>query len=74
MSIDTLNFPKDIAEEIGLGVREINYLKRLGCRFFGRKTCVRWVREFISAATVESSTERPVHPSRSSASKSCVSV
>ena len=40
MSIDTLNFPKDIAEEIGLGVREINHLKRLGCRFFGGKLAV----------------------------------
>ncbi|HEY5811243.1 MAG TPA: hypothetical protein VIT23_01150 [Terrimicrobiaceae bacterium] len=44
---DKLEFPKDIAGVIGLSSREINFLKLKGCKFFGRKTTIRWVRTFL---------------------------
>lgn len=49
MSYDTdkLEYPKDIADIIGLSAGEINFLKHKGCKFFGRKTTIRWVRDFI---------------------------
>jgi hypothetical protein len=47
--IDTLYFPSQITEEIGLSKGRINFLRNLGCRFFGRKTTIRWVREFLSS-------------------------
>ena len=40
--IDTLYFPCEITEEIGLSKGRINFLRNLGCRFFGRKTTIRW--------------------------------
>jgi hypothetical protein len=51
MSDYTLQFPGDIAEEIGLHQNEINAFKGKGCRFYGRKTCVAWVREFLRDIT-----------------------
>lgn len=48
MSDETLRYPKEIAKEIGLGVNEVNALKRLGCPFYGRKTCVKWVRTWLA--------------------------
>jgi hypothetical protein len=47
--IDTLFFPCQITEEIGLSKGRINFLRNLGCRFFGRKTTIRWVREFLTS-------------------------
>lgn len=46
--IDRLHFPAEIAEVIGLCVNEIAFLKKKGCPFHGRKTTVRWVRNFIA--------------------------
>ncbi len=48
LDIDKLFFPSEIQGVIGLCVNEINFLKKRGCRFFGRKTTIRWVREFIA--------------------------
>lgn len=45
----TLFFPADIAHTIGMSAPEINAAKAQGCRFFGKKTCIRWVREWIDA-------------------------
>lgn len=49
---EKLHFPKEITEEIGLPKNTINNLKRKGCKFFGKKTCIKWVREFIEAEAV----------------------
>lgn len=47
LDIDRLEFPKAIAKVIGLRKETINFWKKLGCRFVGRKTTVRWVRDFM---------------------------
>lgn len=47
----TLRFPSEIATKIGLHAGQINALKNKGCRFFGKKTTVKWVRDFIDQAT-----------------------
>lgn len=49
--VDRLFFPNEIAEEIGLCVNEITFLKRKGCPFHGRKTTIRWVRSFLARNT-----------------------
>jgi hypothetical protein len=46
--IDTLHFPSDISEEIGLSINEITHLKKRGCPFHGSKTTIRWVRLFLA--------------------------
>jgi hypothetical protein len=48
IDIDRLEFPKAIAKIIGLRKETINFWKKLGCRFVGRKTTVRWVRDFMT--------------------------
>jgi len=71
MSEHTLQFPKFIADEIGLSVNEINALRGHGCPFYGRKTCVAWVRAFLNRATgAESLLSPPEHPQRSGENKS----
>jgi len=77
MSEHTLQFPKAIAEEIGLHECEINGFKGQGCRFFGRKTSIIWVREFLNKITDPNPTkeEEPSsgpseHHQRSAGSKS----
>lgn len=58
----TLQYPAKIAKEVGLSTNEINALKRVGCPFFGRKTCVRWVRAFLDRSTgAESLFVPPAH-------------
>jgi hypothetical protein len=46
--IDTLFFPNEITNEIGLSINEITHLKKRGCPFHGRKTSIRWVRLFLA--------------------------
>lgn len=46
---DTLYYPRQLCEAVGLGVNQINGLKRIGCPFYGRKTTLRWVRDFLAA-------------------------
>ena len=48
IDIDRLEFPQSIADVIGLQKEQINFLKRKGCPFFGRKTTIRWVRSFLA--------------------------
>lgn len=71
MSDETLRYPAKIAEEIGLAVNEINRLKKQGCPFYGRKTSVRLVRNFIyQTLGAEFSTAPTAHPQHSNGSKS----
>jgi hypothetical protein len=57
---DTLYFPSEITKEIGMSKGRINFLRNLGCKFYGRKTTIRWVREFLSQrATVGQLTSPP---------------
>jgi hypothetical protein len=58
IDFDKLHFPVEITKTIGLSVTEITHLKKKGCLFFGRKTTVRWVREFIAKEAV-SQKEKP---------------
>lgn len=51
MSDFTLRFPVELKQEIGLNEKEINAFKGQGCRFYGRKTCVAWVREYLVKVT-----------------------
>ena len=41
MSDETLQYPAKIAKEVGIGVNQLNDLKKKGCRFYGRKTCLK---------------------------------
>lgn len=42
-----LAFPKQLAPEIGYCAWSIGMMKKAGCRFCGRKSTIRWVREFL---------------------------
>ena len=44
---DQLAFPKQLAPIIGYCAWSIGAMKKAGCRFIGRKTTRRWIREFI---------------------------
>jgi hypothetical protein len=48
IDIDRLEFPQAIATIIGLRKETINFWKKKGCPFVGRKTTVRWVRQFMA--------------------------
>lgn len=52
IDVDKLAFPQEIAHIIGLSKERINWMKRQGCRFYRRKTSIRWVREFINEQAV----------------------
>jgi len=56
---DKLFFPCDLVEAVGLSKNEIAFLKRRGCPFYGRKTSLRWVREFLAQ---ETGAKPPVFP------------
>ena len=49
VDIDRLEFPKALSNIIGIRKETISYWKKLGCRFVGRKTTIRWVRQFMAA-------------------------
>jgi len=49
IDIDRLEFPQAIATIIGLRKETINFWKKKGCPFVGRKTTVRWVRQFMAS-------------------------
>lgn len=48
---DTLMYPSQMTVRIGLSVNEINALKRKGCKFYGMKTTVNWVRRHLNEST-----------------------
>jgi len=47
LGLDTLAFPKQLAAEIGYSAWSIGIMKKTGCRFCGRKSTIRWIREFM---------------------------
>ena len=42
-----LYFPYQLVEEVGMCRRSIAFLKKKGCKFFGRKTKLLWINEFL---------------------------
>lgn len=71
MSEDTLQYPTEIAAEIGLSRNRIGALRRQGCPFFGRKTSVKIVRAFLlKTMGAESLLAQDARPRRSSVNKS----
>lgn len=72
-NIDRLYFPAEITKDIGLKVNQINFLKKKGCPFYGRKTTIRWVRDFIARQAGAVAPDAPLtsgHPQHSNACKS----
>jgi hypothetical protein len=55
---NTLQFPKQLAPAVGLHACEIRAMRDRGCRFYGRKTCLRWVREFLEKQTSQTTQNR----------------
>lgn len=49
--IDKLFFPKELVSEVGMCKHQISFLKHKGCRFYGRKTTLRWIWEFLNEYT-----------------------
>ena len=45
---DKLEFPKNLAPFVGYSSQTIQKMKFRGCLFHGRKTTLRWVREFLA--------------------------
>jgi hypothetical protein len=43
-----LEWPKALAPHVGLHANQIQFLKKKGCPFYGRKTTLNWVREFLA--------------------------
>jgi hypothetical protein len=64
---DQLAFPKQLAPIIGYCAWSIGAMKKAGCRFIGRKTTRRWIREFIEGNPHFKTSE--VYPKRRHASK-----
>ncbi|TSA30396.1 MAG: hypothetical protein D4R65_13325 [Verrucomicrobiaceae bacterium] len=62
MDPDKLFFPKELSNVIGLSKNEIAFLKKRGCPFYGRKTSVRWVREFLAEKAGAPMPPQPAHP------------
>lgn len=48
IDIDRLEFPQHIAHIIGVRKETLYYWKDKGCPFIGRKTTIRWVRDFMA--------------------------
>lgn len=65
-----LHFPVELVDTIGLSKNEIAFLKKRGCPFHGKKTCVAWVRDFLAKAAGGPSPLHPAHPPQTSVSKS----
>jgi hypothetical protein len=57
--IDKLFYPKEIADEIGMSKQRISFLRHKGCRFYGRKTTIRWVRDYLNDSTLGVATFLP---------------
>ena len=47
---DRLEWPKKLAPYVGLHTNQIQFLKSKGCPFYGRKTTLNWVRQFLATA------------------------
>lgn len=66
----TLYFPVELVDTIGLSKNEIAFLKKKGCPFHGKKTCVAWVRDFLAKSAGGPSPLMPGHPPQTAGSKS----
>jgi len=68
---DRLEFPRHLSEFVGMSPVDLGGLKKLGCPFFGKKTTLRWVRQFLAqeAGAKAPSSSRSVRPRRSASSK-----
>ena len=64
----TLQFPNEMVEIIGLSKNEIAFLKKKGCPFHGRKTCIAWVRDFLARQVGAPAQPPHAHHSRTDAS------
>ena len=65
-----LQFPVEMVETIGLSKNEIAFLKKKGCPFHGRKTCVAWVRDFLAKSAGGPWQPPPEHLLRTGENKS----
>ncbi len=63
----TLQFPNEMVEIIGLSKNEIAFLKKKGCPFHGRKTCIAWVRDFLARQVGAPAPQPLAHHSRTAA-------
>ncbi len=70
MDEQTLHFPAELVERVGVNVNQIAVWKRNGCKFMGRKTCLKWVREYMDLTATEHGLAHPACPPRSNGSKS----
>ena len=61
---DRLEWPKTLAPFVGLHANQIQFLKKKGCPFFGRKTTLTWVRDYLAreAGAPAPSGELSEHP------------
>jgi len=61
---DRLEWPKALAPHVGLHANQIQFLKKKGCPFYGRKTTLNWVRDFLAreAGAPEPLQEPSEHP------------
>lgn len=62
--IDKLFFPKELVSEIGMCKHQISFLKYKGCRFYNRKTTIRWIREYLDAYTSGAALSSPLSQAR----------
>lgn len=46
--LDRLYFTSEISDDVGISGHGFWLLKRKGCPFYGQKTTIRWVRDFIA--------------------------
>ncbi len=65
-----LQFPVEMVETIGLSKNEIAFLKKKGCPFHGKKTCVAWVRDFLARRAGAPSPLTLEHPLPTAGNKS----
>lgn len=62
---ETLQYPAKIAPILGMHKNEVNALRKKGCRFYGRKTSLAWVREYLRQVTEppnQGTSERQTRP------------
>ena len=49
---EKLEFPKHLAPYVGLSRERVSWMKHQGCKYFGRKTKLRWIKEFLEVEAV----------------------
>ena len=67
---DILYFPYQLVEHTGMTRNQIAGLRKRGCKFFGKKTTLRWVREAVTKiAAMKACPTPPAHHQSKDASK-----